>query len=156
MAPCALNGAPTRTGPPVKRSFETIFIRVFPLTGMLFGALTYYLLNLQMLGERGTLLAVMMGFTCGMVFGVATGYFVRSDLYEFEVDPSVDIFTRLQLQLINMGYRLEHQFKKVITFQPGFRAGIFADRIRVEFIQGTVRIEGPALHLEKIRATLGV
>lgn len=138
------------------RSFKDIFILVFPLTAVLFGAMTYFLLNLKTLGEQGVWMAVGLGFACGVVFGVGVGYFVRSLDFKFEVDPSVDIFTRLQVLLLDMGYRLESQFQKVITFEPTMRAGIFSDRIRVELLQGEVRIEGPRWHLERLREKLGV
>ena len=101
-------------------------------------------------------MAVGLGFMCGMVFGTGIGYLVRSTEVEVPVDPSVDIFTRLQLLLLSMGYRLDNQFQKVITFEPTMRAGIFSDRIRVELLQGMIKIGGPVYHLEKIRTKLGV
>lgn len=138
------------------RGFKDIFLIVFPLTAALFGGMTYFLLNLKTLGMEGVWMAVGLGFACGLVFGVGVGYFVRSMEYSFDIDPMVDISTRLQLLLLEMGYRLGHQFKKVITFEPTLRAGIFADRIRVEMMQGTVRMEGPRWHIERLRSKLGV
>lgn len=138
------------------RGFKDIFMVVFSLTGMLFGALTYFLLNLDTLGGNGLWIALGLGVACGLTFGIAVGYFVRSMEFTFNIDPSVDIFTRMQLLLLEMGYKLDNQFKKVITFQPTLRAGIFADHIRVEMMQGTVRMEGPHWHLERLREKLGV
>ncbi len=138
------------------RSFKDIFFVVFPLTGLLFGAMMYYLLNLKTLGEHGLWMAVGLGFACGTVFGIGVGYLVRTNEITFAVDPSVDIFTRLQLLLIGMGYKLDNQFQKVITFEPTMRAGILSDRIRVEMMQGMIKIGGPVYHLDKIRAQLGV
>lgn len=140
----------------MRRNFKEIFMVVFPLTAMLFGGMTYFLLNLKSLGPHGMMMAGGLGFACGIVFGVGVGYFVRSLEYGFDIDPSVDIITRLQLLLLEMGYRLDNQFQKIITFEPTMRAGIFADRIRVEMMPGHVKIEGPHWHVEKIRATLGV
>jgi NhaP-type Na+/H+ or K+/H+ antiporter len=140
----------------LNRSFKDIFVLVFPLTGLLFGAMTYFLLNLKTLGPQGLWMAIGLGFACGMVFGIGVGYFVRSLEITFEVDPTIDLHTRLQLILLDMGYRLGDQFQKVITFEPTVRAGIFADRIRVEFIHGTVRMDGPRWHLERLREKLGV
>lgn len=138
------------------RSFKDIFMVVFPLTALLFGGMLYFLLNLKTLGPHGMWMAIGLGFACGVVFGVGVGYFVRSLEFTFEIDPSVDISTRLQLLLLEMGYRLDNQFQKVITFAPTIRAGIFSDRIRVELLNGAVRLEGPRWHLEQIREKLGV
>lgn len=140
----------------MQRKFSDIFLIVFPLTALVFGAMTYFLLGLKVHGTHGLYMAVGLGFMCGIVFGVGVGYFVRSLEYEFDIDPSVDIATRLQLVLLEMGYRIDSQFKKVITFKPTMRAGIFADRIRVELVSGHVRLEGPHWHVERIRATLGI
>ncbi|NDE89841.1 MAG: hypothetical protein EB059_01675 [Alphaproteobacteria bacterium] len=140
----------------MKRKFGDIFFVVFPLTAILFGALTYFLLNFKSLGPHGMMMALGLGVMCGMVFGIGVGYFVRSLEYAFDIDPSVDISTRLQLLLIGMGYRIDNQFQKIMTFQPTVRAGIFADRIRIEMMPGHIRMEGPHWHIEKIRATLGV
>lgn len=138
------------------RSFKDIFFIVFPLTALVFGGLLYFLFDLDARGSSGMMLAVGLGFGCGAVFGIGIGYFVRSLDFTFEVDPSVDIVTRLQLMLGEMGYRLDNQFQKIITFVPTMRAGIFADQVRVELMQGAVRIEGPRWHLECIRQKLGV
>lgn len=138
------------------RSFKDIFFIIFPLTALAFGGLTYYLLKLQLLGPQGLWVAVGLGFGCGMVFGIGVGYFVRGIEFSFEVDSSIDINTRLQLMLLEMGYRLEDRFQKVMVFAPTLRAGIFADRIRVELIPGTVKMGGPVYHLEKVREKLGV
>jgi hypothetical protein len=140
----------------VGRSFKDIFLLVFPLTGLLFGGMLYYLFNLNQSGTSGLMMAVALGFACGIVFGVGIGYLVRSNEIELPMDPSVDIFTRLQLLLLSMGYRLDNQFQKVITFEPTMRAGILSDRIRVELLQGMIKIGGPVYHLEKIREKLGV
>ena len=140
----------------MKRNFGDIFLVVFPLTGLVFGALIYFLWNLKAQGNHGLLLAGGLGLGCGMVFGLFVGFFVRSLEYQFTVDPSIDIATRLQLLLLNMGYRADNAFKKVLLFSPTVRAGIFADRIRVEINNGHVAIYGPRLHVEKIRAELAV
>lgn len=137
------------------RSFKDIFLIVFPLTGLLFGALTYYLLNLKSLGPQGMYMAVALGFACGIVFGVGIGYFVRSSEVTLPVDQSVDIFTRMQLLLGGMGYRLDNQFQKVITFAPTLRAGLFSDHIRVELMPGLVKVSGPVYHVERLREKLG-
>ncbi|MBI3418768.1 MAG: hypothetical protein HY053_01350 [Proteobacteria bacterium] len=138
------------------RSFKDIFLIVFPLTALLFGGMTYYLLNLKTLGSHGLWMAVGLGFGCGAVFGTGIGYFVRSFEFDFDIDPSVDIDTRLQLLMLEMGYRLEDRMKKVVIFSPTLRAGILADRIRVELMPGHVKIGGPVYHLEQIRKKLGV
>ena len=138
------------------RSFKDIFFMVFPLTAALFGGMTYFLLNLHSLGTKGVMTAAGLGFACGIVFGVGVGYFVRSLIFQFNLDPSVDIYTRLQLILLEMGYRLDNKFQKIVTFAPTARAGIFADTVRVEFMQGTVRIEGPRWHMEQLRIKLNV
>ncbi len=140
----------------MKRDFFSIFALIFVLTATLFGCLTFYLLNLKSLGDHGMLVAGGLGFLCGAVFGVGIGYFVRTAAYSFDIDPCVDIDTRLQILLLDMGYRLENRFKKVMTFIPTFRAGIFADRIRAELMPGYVMLEGPYWHIEKIRRALGV
>jgi hypothetical protein len=62
----------------------------------------------------------------------------------------------MQLLLLDMGYRLDNQFQKIITFQPTVRAGLFADRIRIEIKHGQVQIEGPLYHLEQLRLKMGV
>lgn len=140
----------------MNRSFKEIFLIVFPLTGVAFGALVYFLMRFNTLGEKGIMMASILGLACGIVFGIGTGYFVRSLEYDFDIDPSVDIHTRLQLLLVEMGYRLDNQFQKIITFEPTMRAGIFADRIRVELMPGHIKIEGPHWHLEQLRQRLGV
>lgn len=138
------------------RSFKDIFLIVFPLTAVVFGGMVYYLLRFHTLGEKGLMMAGGLGLACGLVFGIGVGYYARSLEIDFEIDPSVDICTRLQLLLLEMGYRLDNQFQRVITFEPTMRAGIFADRIRVELANGSVHLEGPRLHLEKLRQKLGV
>jgi hypothetical protein len=140
----------------MKRKFSGIFLIIFPLTALLFGVMTYFLLNFKSHGQHGVAMACGLGVMCGMVFGIGVGYFVRSLEYDFDIDPSIDISTRLQLMLSEMGYRVDNQFQKIITFKPTMRAGIFADRIRVEIIPGHVRIEGPHWHIEKICSNLGV
>lgn len=140
----------------MKRKFSDIFLMVFPLTAIVFGALIYFLWNLKSQGHNGLYLAGGLGLGCGLVFGTGVGLFVRSLAYEFDVDPSIDIVTRLQLLLLNMGYRVENQFKKVMLFSPTMRAGMFADRIRIEINQGHISVEGPRLHVEKIRNALAV
>ncbi len=140
----------------MKRNFGEIFLVVFPLTGLVFGTLIYFLWNLNAHGTNGLLMASSLGLGCGLVFGFGVGFFVRSLEYQFTVDPSVDIATRLQLLLLNMGYRADNAFKKVMLFSPTVRAGIFADRIRVEINNGHVSVEGPRLHVEKIRTELAV
>jgi NhaP-type Na+/H+ or K+/H+ antiporter len=138
------------------RSFRDIFLLVFPLTGLLFGGMTYYLLNMKVLGMNGLLMAVGLGFACGLVFGIGIGYLVRSYEITVNIDPKVDIYTRLQLLLGQMGYRLGDQFQRVVIFEPTLRAGIFADRIRLEMLQGQIKLEGPNYHLDRIRTQLGV
>ncbi|HVY12981.1 MAG TPA: hypothetical protein VHB73_05390 [Alphaproteobacteria bacterium] len=138
------------------RSFKDIFLLVFPLTGLPFGVLTYYLLHFQTLGERGLWMAVGLGVACGLVFGIGIAYFVRSSEITVAVDPSIDVYTRIQLLLLRMGYRLDNQFQKVVTFKPTFRAGIFADHIRIELSPGVAKISGPVYHLDIIQAKLGV
>ena len=140
----------------MKRKFTDIFFVVFPLTGLVFGALIYFLWHLKSQGQHGMMMAGGFGVAIGIVFGMGVGFFVRSLAYEFAVDPSVDIVTRLQLLLLEMGYRVENQFKKVMLFSPTVRAGIFADRIRVEINNGHVAIEGPHWHVEKIRNSLAI
>lgn len=140
----------------MKRRFSDIFLVVFPLTGLMFGALIYVLWNLKAQGTHGIMVAGGLGAACGLVFGIGVGLFVRSLSYEFNVDPSIDIATRIQLLLHSMGYRPENQFKKVLLFSPTVRAGIFADRIRVEINTGHVAIEGPYLHVEKLRNVLAI
>ncbi len=138
------------------RSFKDIFLIVFPLTGLLFGGLLYYLLNLKSMGAPGMQTAAGLGLACGLVFGVGIGYLVRTNEVTLPVDASVDVYTRLQLILLQMGYRLDTQFQKVVTFEPTLRAGIFADRIRVELVPGQIRIGGPVYHLEQIQDRLGL
>jgi hypothetical protein len=145
-----------REGARLRRSFTDIFLLIFPLTGLMFGGMTYFLLKFHTLGVQGIYLAVGLGFGCGMVFGIGIGYMVRSAEVSLEIDPSVDIQTRLQLILLEMGYRMGERFQKVIIFNPTLRAGIFSDRIRVELIPGMVKLEGPVYHVEKIRTTLGL
>ena len=140
----------------MKRKFTDIFLIIFPLTALVFGTMTYFLLNFKSQGQQGLWMAGGLGMMCGVVFGVGVGYFVRSLEYDFDIDPSIDISARLQLLLLEMGYRVDNQFQKVITFKPTVRAGIFSDRIRVELVPGHVRIEGPHWHIEKLRAELRV
>src|ERR1043166_9109669 len=99
----------------MNRGFKDIFLIIFPLTAILFGALLYFL-NLKALGPQGVWLAVSLGFACGLVFGVGVGYFARTMEYSFDIDPTVDMQTRMQLLLLEMGYQLDNQFKKVMTF----------------------------------------
>jgi hypothetical protein len=140
----------------MRRSFRDIFIVIFPMTALLFGGMTYVLLRLHALGIDGMLMAIGLGFGCGMVFGIGVGYLARSVEVTMQFDPSVDFFARLQLFLQEMGYRPENQFQKVITFEPTTRAGIFADRVRVELLHGAIRVEGPRYHLEKLQQRFGV
>jgi hypothetical protein len=138
------------------RSFKDIFIVVFPLTGALFGVLVYFLLRLGTIGPNGMTTAAGLGFICGMVFGIGVGYFVRSLDYSFDIDPSINIAPRLQTLIMGMGYRYDTQLEKIMTFEPTVRAGMFADRIRVELMPRRVRLEGPHWHIQKIRTTLRV
>lgn len=140
----------------MQRKFSDIFLVVFPLTTIVFGALIYVLWDLKSQGQHGLFLAGALGVGCGIIFGTGVGLFVRSLAYEFDIDPSIDIVTRLQLLLLNMGYRVENQFKKVMLFSPTMRAGIFADRIRIEINKGHIAVEGPRLHVEKIRNSLAI
>jgi hypothetical protein len=140
----------------MRRTFKDIFLLIFPLTGLMFGGMTYFLLKFHTLGMQGIYMAVGLGFGCGIVFGIGIGYMVRSTEISFDIDPSIDIQTRLQLLLLEMGYRMGERFQKVIIFNPTMRAGIFADRIRIEMIPGLVKMEGPVYHIEKIRTSLGV
>lgn len=140
----------------MNRSFKDIFLVVFPLTAITFSGLVYLLMRFHTLGEKGVFMAAILGVALGLVFGIGVGTFVRSLEVSFPVDPSVDIYTRLQLMLLEMGYRLDNQFQKIVTFKPTMRAGIFSDQIRVELMHGMVKLEGPRWHLEKLRANLGV
>ncbi len=140
----------------MKRNFSDIFLLVGSLTGLVFGTLIYFLWDLKSQGSHGLMLAGALGLGCGLVFGLGVGFFVRSLEYQFTLDPSVDITTRLQLLLSTMGYRSDNQFRKILLFSPTVRAGIFADRIRVEINNGHVAIEGPRWHVEKIRTALSV
>lgn len=140
----------------MRRGFTEIFLLIFPTTALLFGALVYFLMKLDTLGMNGLLMAMGLGIACGLVFGIGVGYFARGMEFAFPVDPSVDVHTRMQLVLLDMGYRLDSQFQKIITFQPTMRAGLFADRIRVELKQGEVLIEGPRYHLEQMRLRMGI
>lgn len=135
---------------------------MFPLTGLLFGVLIYYLPHLLPFvthpepNPNSIWVAIGLGFFCGTVFGVGLGYLVRTTEVVIPVDPSVDMYTRLQLLLADMGYRLGDRFQKVVIFEPSFRAGIFADRVRLEMQQGQIKLEGPVYHLEHICSKLGV
>ena len=140
----------------MKRKFADIFLIVFPLTGIMFGVLVYFLWNLKAQGLHGLTTAAALGTGCGLVFGCFVGFFVRSMHYQFAIDPSVDISTRLHLMLHSMGYRPDSQMQKILLFSPTVRSGIFADRIRIEINAGQVTIEGPHSHVEKIRDTLAV
>jgi hypothetical protein len=141
----------------MSRGFKDIFLVVFPLTALLFGVMTYFLLQLNTLGSKGFMMALGLGFSCGIVFGCGVGYYVRTLEFDFEVDHQhTDVYTRLQLTLLEMGYRLDNHFQRVITFEPTMRAGIFADHIRVEMAPGRIIIGGPRWHLEKLRDKLGI
>jgi uncharacterized protein YneF (UPF0154 family) len=140
----------------MKRQFTDVFFVVMPLTALMFGAIIYFFSSLKAHGHQGIVLACMLGATSGIVFGIIFGYFVRSLEYDFNVDPKVAIAPRLQMLMMDMGYRMENQFSKVMTFKPTLRAGVFADRIRVEFTEGHVRIEGPHWHVERVRSNLSL
>ena len=140
----------------MRRGFTEIFLLIFPTTALVFGVLVYFLMHLDTIGLNGLMMAIGLGIACGLTFGIGVGYFARGMEFSFPTDPTADMTMRLQLALLDMGYRLDHQFQKIITFEPTMRAGLFADRIRVEFKQGEVIIEGPQYHLEKLRENLGV
>jgi hypothetical protein len=129
---------------------------IFPTTALLFGAMIYYLMKLDTLGTNGLIMAIGLGLATGLTFGIGVGYFARGMEISFAFDPSVDIHMRMQLLLLEMGYRLDNQFQKIMTFAPTMRAGLFADRIRIELKQGQVLVEGPRYHLEKLREKMGV
>lgn len=139
----------------MRRSFAEIFLLIFPTTALMFGGLVYYLMRLNTLGTQGLVMASGLGIGCGLVFGIGVGYFARGLEITLPIDPSVDVHTRLQLMLLDMGYRIDNQFQKIITFAPTVRAGLFADRIRVEIKHGALQMEGPRYHLEKVRDMLG-
>ena len=140
----------------MRRSFAEIFLLIFPTTSLLFGAMVYYMLKLDTLGMNGLLMAVGLGLGTGLVFGIGIGYFARGMEFAFAVDPTTDVHTRMQLILLEMGYRLDNQFQKIMTFSPTLRAGLFSDRIRIEFKHNEVQVEGPRYHLEQLRERLGV
>lgn len=139
----------------MRRTFAEIFLLIFPSTALLFGGLVYYLMRLGTQGTHGLVVAASLGIGCGLVFGIGIGYFARGMELSLPIDPSVDVHTRLQLMLLDMGYRMDNQFQKIITFAPTVRAGLFADRIRVEIKHGALLMEGPRYHLEQVREKLG-
>ncbi len=140
----------------MRRSFVEIFLLVFPSTALVFGGLLYFLMHLNTFGLNGLLFAMGMGIACGLVFGIGIGYFARGGELSFAIESAKDAQTQLQIALLQMGYRIDNQFQRIMLFQPTMRAGLFADRIRVEFRSGEVLIEGPQYHLERLRVNLGV
>ena len=136
----------------MRRSFLDVFLLVLPLAGLTFGLLVYALMLHR--HEDGVGLSVALGLICGTVFGVGAGYFVRTLEYVADVEASGDMSLRIEMALVEMGYRLEHRYQKVVTFRPSLRAGLFADRIRVELMNSRLRLEGPHLHVEKLVARL--
>lgn len=131
------------------RSFKDIFLLLFPLTTFVVGALAYSLLH-------SLVFASVAGGGCGLVVGGMAGYYGRSFEFVFDFDPSINIYTQLQLLLLEMGYRLDNQFQRVITFAPTARAGLFSSHIRVEINTNSVKLEGARWHIHQLRDKLGV
>ena len=132
------------------RGFFPIFQLIFLLTAFLFGGLCFWLLALPWHS------AVILGIACGTVFGVGIGYFVRNWQVAVASDGAGALEQRLQLALIEMGYRLDDRFSRVLTFRPTLRSGILSDRFTVELHGDHLRITGPQYHLERLAEKLGV
>lgn len=138
----------------MRNTIIDLLLRIFPLTAIAFGVAIYGLMLHR--HPDGIIISVFLAFLCGSVFGVGIGLLARTNEYRADTDLSPLFMWPLQMALLELGYRREHQLQKIVTYQPMLRAGIFADRIRIEFLQGGCRIEGPAHHVERLVAKLGV
>ncbi|RTL65404.1 MAG: hypothetical protein EKK41_20180 [Hyphomicrobiales bacterium] len=134
-------------------SFFQIVWLVLPTTGLTFGGILYGLMLHR--HPKGMILAFVLGLLCGLIFGVGIGYFCRRVEHEVRVDSVGVLGRQIAMVLQRMGYSQEHVFNKVVTYRPTLRAGLFADRIRVETMSGCARIEGPHKHVEHLISKLG-
>ncbi|QQR69292.1 MAG: hypothetical protein IPI58_00990 [Alphaproteobacteria bacterium] len=132
------------------RSFLQIMLLIGLGSALTFGMIYWRITNVP------PTTAIVIGIMVGLVFGVGIGYHAQE--YALSLgssgqpgDPSL----HLQLLLGRMGYRVETRMQHMMTFKPTLKAGLFADRIRVEFLGSQMNVSGPRHHITRLQNDMG-
>ncbi len=133
--------------------FVSTFLRLAVFSGVAFGVLWSVLFALTGGMDFGQVCntAIWTGLLFGGLFGFIMAFFMKGEAFSVPVQDRGAFLTRLNTALAGIGYELESQTERFLTFRPTARAGILAGKVHVQMDPGSATIVGPSTHIKKLR-----
>lgn len=96
--------------------------------------------------------SVMVGVLCGMtVWAFVALFHLKKTTVFVKFQDKPELLGKLRPKMEELGYALESDTGRVVTFSPSFQAMLFGGGITIELEGNSAKVTGPKMYVEKVQ-----